>query len=290
VEVVVVPQVETLIAEARRVAQAAVIAVDGANRCHVEWLIEPSSLPEHSVSLIVSPPEDPQERLRYLKLLRARLPRRFRREILELASDEPYVQACHEAARGTQGDILVIFSRPVLPFRDSISAAVESLADCSVAAAVAPKLIAWDGTLEQAGGIVFSDGSLDAFGNGDYQVEDPLYGFMRDVDFSGDVLITPRTTFGELQGFDSNYRSPGLAHADYCLRARERGLKTVYQPECVLAALTAAEASEPAAEERQQFHSQWRHLLNNCVAAPYFRDRDAWQQLLVQSGNLAEAL
>jgi GT2 family glycosyltransferase len=99
--------------------------------------------------------------------------------------------------------------------------------------AVGGKLVFPDGRLQEAGSIVWADGSCEAYGRGG----DPLAGefnFARPVDFcSAALLLTPRSLFEQLQGFDERYKPAYYEDADYCVRLWKGGRRVVYQPRAV---------------------------------------------------------
>ena len=68
------------------------------------------------------------------------------------------------------------------------------------------KIILLDGTLQEAGSIVWRDGSCLGYGRGDNPLA-PMYNFRRDVDYcSGAFLLTPRKVWQQLQGFDEAFK------------------------------------------------------------------------------------
>ena len=103
------------------------------------------------------------------------------------------------------------------------------------AGVVGGKLLYPDGRVQEAGAMVFRDGSAAKFGAFDPALTAPIYNFVRDVDYcSGALLATPRALFEELDGFDVAY-SPGYYEdTDYCFRVREHGLRVIYQPASVI--------------------------------------------------------
>ena len=99
--------------------------------------------------------------------------------------------------------------------------------------AIGGKLVYPDGRLQEAGSIIWSDGSCEGYGRGG----DPAaaeYDFERAVDFcSGALLLTPRAVFERLGGFDEAYRPAYYEDADYGVRLWLAGYLVVYQPRAV---------------------------------------------------------
>src|SRR6185436_961374 len=91
-----------------------------------------------------------------------------------------------------------------------------------------------EGTLQEAGSIVWRDGSCFGYGRGDDPLA-PEYMFRRDVDYcSGAFLMTPRRVWEQLGGFDEAFKPAYYEEADYCMRLWERGLRVVYEPDAVI--------------------------------------------------------
>ena len=97
--------------------------------------------------------------------------------------------------------------------------------------AVGPRLVYPSGYLQDAGVRVRRSGAVEMIGlNG--IPEDARWGYRRDVDYiSGACLMLERSTFTELGGFDESLAPAYGEDLELGLRLRERGLRSVYEPE-----------------------------------------------------------
>jgi GT2 family glycosyltransferase len=164
------------------------------------------------------------------------------------------------------------------------------------AGAVVPRLLHLDGVLQEAGGVVGSDGSTRALGDGD-DPEELQYRFRRYVDYgSAACLLMPRSAFLQIGGFDPAYPLGYCEDVDLCFALRERGLRTVYEPRSKVRHVRWGSSSRLEAE-RRVFANQpillarWRERLAGrpSFADPPFeahdvlqaRDADAYDRILL---------
>lgn len=99
--------------------------------------------------------------------------------------------------------------------------------NCGIAGS---RLIGADGKLQEAGGVVWADGSGWNIGRGDHP-DDPAHRALREVDYvSGASLLVPTDLIREVGGLDERYAPAYYEDTDLAFRLRERGLKTFYQP------------------------------------------------------------
>jgi GT2 family glycosyltransferase len=206
------------------------------------------------------------------------------------------VASLNRVASEARGDVLVFFHRAAIPLDGWLPPLVDAMRMHPTVGAVGAKVLAVDGRLEQAGGVVFADATTRGFGSEDYLVDDPLYAYVREVDFSSDVLhAISRSLFEELGGFDSSYGSATLACADFCFRARTQGYSVLYQPASVAVTFDAPaksivtlESCNGGASDRGLFKKKWGHILQHQPTPRHWRDRDTWLSLAAIGGRVPE--
>jgi GT2 family glycosyltransferase len=193
--------------------------------------------------------------------------------VLVNSSNLGFLHACNQAAREAKGRNLLFLNNDALLIPGSLKAALETLESSDTIGAVGARIILLDGSLQEAGSIIWRDGSCTGYGRGD-RPDAPEYMFARDVDFcSGAFLLTPRDTFLATGGFDEAYAPAYYEEVDYCLRLATRRLRTVYDPRSVILHYEfASSASSDAAialqkRNRETFVERWHAALRNRPAA-----------------------
>jgi GT2 family glycosyltransferase len=141
-----------------------------------------------------------------------------------------FIAACNDGARLARGEMLIFLNNDTVPQPGWLDALLATFdADPRVGLAGA-QLLYPDGRLQEAGGVVFSDGSgwnYGRFGSPD----DPRYAYLRDVHYaSGAAIAIPRALFEQVGGFDTRYAPAYYEDTDLAFAVRAAGRRVVYQP------------------------------------------------------------
>jgi glycosyltransferase involved in cell wall biosynthesis len=141
-----------------------------------------------------------------------------------------YLRSCNKAAGLAKGRYLYLLNNDTQVLGNWLEPMLALLRDRTDTGAVGAKLLYPDGRLQEAGGIIWRDGSGWNFGRHEDPTA-PAYNYVREVDYcSAAALLVAADVFRELGGFDERYAPAYFEDADLCFRLRQRGLKTQYQP------------------------------------------------------------
>jgi GT2 family glycosyltransferase/glycosyltransferase involved in cell wall biosynthesis len=141
-----------------------------------------------------------------------------------------FIASCNRGAEKARGKYLVFLNNDTLVREGWLSALLDTFVQEPQAGIVGSKLLYPDGRLQEAGGIIWQDGSGWNYGKFD-DAQRPEYNFLREVDYcSAAALMIPKKLFQELGGFDSRYLPAYYEDTDLAFKVRQAGYKVLYQP------------------------------------------------------------
>jgi GT2 family glycosyltransferase len=145
-----------------------------------------------------------------------------------------FPHACNQGSEQAHGKYLLLLNNDAQLLPGSLQAAVRVLEQDESIGAVGGRILNLSGRLQEAGCILWSDGSTRGYGRGDIS-DDPKYMFRRDVDFCSAAFLLMRTkSFRENGGFDEVF-SPGYyEEVDFCVRLWKQNLRVVYEPRATI--------------------------------------------------------
>ncbi len=137
---------------------------------------------------------------------------------------------CNNAAKFAKGKYLLFLNNDTLVKENWLSALVELAESDSSIGLVGSKFIYPDGSLQEAGGIIRSDGSAWNYGRGS-NPSLPEFNYVKDVDYiTGASILVPRLIFEKLGGFDERFKPAYCEDSDLAFSIRKLGYRTVFQP------------------------------------------------------------
>lgn len=190
--------------------------------------------------------------------------------VITNAENLGFVGACNQGAAASRSKYIVFLNNDTAPQAGWLEALIAPLErDPSVGAAGA-KLVYPDGRLQEAGGLVFQDGSGWNFGRGDPDPFAARYNAEAEVDYcSGAALAVRRDVFERLGGFDVRYSPAYYEDTDLCFGVRSLGLRVLYCPRSIVVHFEGITAGTSTASgikrfqpiNRAKFVQKWQKAL-----------------------------
>jgi GT2 family glycosyltransferase len=178
-----------------------------------------------------------------------------------------FLKACNQALELVRGEELLFLNNDTEVHPGAIEAAVETLRANPTHGAVGARIILPSGVLQEAGNIMWNDGTCLGYARG-YVPHSPEVMFQRETDYcSGAFLLTRTRLFQETGGFDERYLPAYYEETDYCMELRKRGFKIIYEPRSVInhfefgSAELSSKAMETMGRNRLKFLDKHREFL-----------------------------
>lgn len=142
-----------------------------------------------------------------------------------------FVLNCNESAKNARGEYVIMLNNDTRVVEGWLDSLIDSFKIYPRAGLVGSKMLYPDGTLQEAGGIVWRDGSAWNYGRND-DPNRPRYCFARRVDYiSGCSIAIPTKLWKNIGGFDELYIPAYCEDVDLAFKIRDRGFETWFQPQ-----------------------------------------------------------
>lgn len=154
-----------------------------------------------------------------------------------------FAPACNQGGEKARGKYLLFLNSDAFVHRGCVSSLTRTMESAFDTGAAGAKLVWRDGRLQEAGSIIWRDGSALGYGRGD-DPSKPEYSYARDVDYcSAACLIVRRELFERLGGFDESFTPAYYEDTDLCMRIWDADYRVVYQPMAVATHVEFASSS-----------------------------------------------
>jgi GT2 family glycosyltransferase/SAM-dependent methyltransferase/glycosyltransferase involved in cell wall biosynthesis len=190
-------------------------------------------------------------------------------KILRNEQNLGYLRSMNRGAAAASGKWLVLFNNDTEVTAGWLTAMLDCAKSAPDVGVVAPKFLYPDGSLNEAGGIIWRDGTGVNYGRGEAP-ERFQYEYRRETDYgSAAALMVSAELWISTGGFDERYLPMYYEDADLCFEARARGLRVLYEPEAVVVHVEGATAGNDTESghkrfqerNRPKFVAKWRHEL-----------------------------
>jgi len=194
-------------------------------------------------------------------------------KVLDSAVNLGFGTACNWAAAGARGTSLMLLNDDVMIQDGSLQALVDALDSHPEVGAVGSRVLDLGGQLQEAGSVLWSDGSVSQVSHA-VDPDGAIASQQRRCDYcSAASLLVRRSAWDEVGGFDEGYFPAYYEDVDFCLKLRARGFAILYEPRSVVMHESGASASERyrhflAARNRDRLVHRWPSFLSRQEPPP----------------------
>ena len=151
-------------------------------------------------------------------------------QVIRHQQNRGFLAACMSGAEVARGRYLVFLNNDTIVRPNWLSSLMETFRVHPEAGLVGAKLLTPSGRLQEAGALVYRDGSARHYGRTD-DPNRPEYNYVREVDYcSGACVMVPREIFFSCGGFDRRFSPAYYEDTDLAFAIRRAGKRVLYQP------------------------------------------------------------
>ena len=181
-----------------------------------------------------------------------------------------FVEASNQGAAAARGQYLLFLNNDTLVLPGWLDHLIETIENHPANGAVGSMFLYPDGSIQEAGGVVWQNGAADHYG-WRASPDDKRFNFAREVDYcSAASLLIRKEIFERLGGFDRRFAPAYYEDVDLCFGVRSLGFKVIYQPasrlvhfEGVTAGLDTTKGFKKyQVTNRAKFVEKWRAVLD----------------------------
>jgi GT2 family glycosyltransferase len=212
-------------------------------------------------------------------------------EVVRNRENLGFIGTCNRGAGLASSEYIVFLNNDTVPLPGWLEALLRTFRDFPDAGAVGGRLVYPDGRLQEAGAVIFRDGSGANVGKWSDDPDAPVFTYVREVDYcSGALLAMKRGLFADLGGFDTRYRPAYYEDTDLCFSVRAAGYRVYFQPEAVICHFEGAVHGTDVSTgvkryqglNRAKFVEKWRDVLALRPLPPGSYDTSTWHSLMVR--------
>ena len=210
--------------------------------------------------------------------------------VLRSSANLQFIKGNNLATVAATGKYLLFLNNDTEVKKGTVESMVETIESDPNCYGVAAKIVFPSGLLQEAGSIIWSNGSCYGYGRGK-SPDLPEFNYRREVDYgSAACLLVRHDKFVELGGFDNRYAPAYYEDTDLCMKLRKAGGTIIYDPRAEITHHEYSSSSPEAAIAKMQerevlFRDKWQaelsqHAQPDLANALQARDRRRMKTLL----------
>ena len=181
-----------------------------------------------------------------------------------------FLRNCNHAAQFAVGKYVLFLNNDTQVQQDWLEPLITLIESAPDIGMVGSRLIYPNGILQEAGGILWRDGTAWNYGNGRSPGQ-PEYNYVKQVDYiSGAAILLSRALWEEIGGFDETFAPAYCEDSDLAFTVRKMGYRVMLQPRSVVAHFegvsngtdTATGQKHYQVENQKKFRKKWAEELD----------------------------
>ena len=200
-------------------------------------------------------------------------------KVVRTENNVGFLRNCNNAARHARGRYILFLNNDTVVLPGWLAHLCRTLEEDDGVAIAGSKLLYPDGLIQEAGAVLFNDGTAWAVGRG-YARRTPVFNIERETDYvSGASIMVRRSFWDAVGGFDERYDNAYCEDCDLAMTARSRGMRVVYQPASEVVHFEHQSYAEQAPshdatlqrENTQRLLQKWHDILqrDHCAVVPW---------------------
>ncbi|NET43635.1 tetratricopeptide repeat protein [Okeania sp. SIO2B3] len=204
-----------------------------------------------------------------------------------------FIGSCNKGAGIATGEYLVFLNNDTVVMPNCFQEMLETFRKIPKTGLVGAKFLYPNGKLQEAGGILWQDGSAWNYGRLDHPNK-PEYCYLREIDYcSGAGIMIPTQLWKQIGGFDVRYKPAYYEDTDLAFEVRKAGYKTFYQPLAKIVHFEGISSGTDVTKgvkkyqvvNHQKFMQKWQDVLKlhrpNAMEPRLERERPVKKRLLM---------
>lgn len=151
-------------------------------------------------------------------------------KVVKTETNVRFLLNCNNAAKQAKGKYIFFLNNDTNVQPNYLSSLLETIKSNPKIGLVGSKLVYPNGQLQEAGGILWRDGSAWNYGNKS-DPQNSEYSYRKPVDYiSGAAILTKTSLWKEIGGFDERFVPAYCEDSDYCFEVRKHGYEVIFDP------------------------------------------------------------
>lgn len=204
-----------------------------------------------------------------------------------------FLKNCNHAAKAARGEFILFLNNDTTVMSNWLEPLVDLMKRDETIGQTGSKLVYPNGILQEAGGVIWSNGDGWNYGRNDI-ADKPEYNYVKEVDYiSGAAMMIRSSLWNKIGGFDERFAPAYYEDTDLAFAVRREGFRVVFQPKSVVVHYegmsngtdTENGIKKYQVENKEKFKKKWTEELRNQCDNPnglfLARDRSNHKKIAV---------